>query len=318
MESNEAADIAQAAIALEKLRTRGFRLAFPHAVVAPVYKSWQPLADFVMLNMATVQPSHVGPLVAAIRARTPATEIATQVETQAQCTQLQALGVTLLQGKLLSEPEIFSSRLLVQAEVAALELLNLVSRSAPIEAVEDVLKKAPLLAVNLLQIIHSADVGLGQKVTSLREAILLLGYEKLGKWSAVVLETAALSDPNANLVHFDAMVRARLMELLAEQNAQSLNPGSAFLIGLMSKVDSMLGSSMHSALAKLSVNNEIAEFVLGREGVYGDMLVLAKACESEREADFSRAFSKLDFTLRQIHKAHTDALAWAEGVFHPA
>ena len=202
----------------------------------------------------------------------------------------------------------------MNSEISALELLRLVSQSASIEAVENVLKKDPALVVNLLRIINSAGGGLGYTVTSLREAVTLMGHAKLAKWSTLVLATASPPTADSNPAHFDAMVRGRMMELLAEQTTERLNPESAFLIGLLSRLDSMFVSSMQSALAKLSMNNEISEFVMGREGVYGDMLLLAKACESERESDFSRAFTKLNFTLRQIHKAHTDALAWADGV----
>lgn len=102
------------------------------------------------------------------------------------------------------------------------------------------------------------------------------------------------------------------MELLAEESQSQLDPGSAFLIGLLSQIDRMLGCPMPNALAQLSLSKEMTEILLGGEGVYGDMLSLAKACESDDEADFSLAFSKLNFTLRQVNIAQMEALAWAD------
>lgn len=102
------------------------------------------------------------------------------------------------------------------------------------------------------------------------------------------------------------------MELLAEDDRANLDPGTAFLIGLLSQIESMLGCPLQSALAQLSLNDDIVAILLGGEGVYGDMLALTKACELEDDVDFARAFGKLNFTLRQINIAQMEALAWAD------
>jgi EAL and modified HD-GYP domain-containing signal transduction protein len=103
-----------------------------------------------------------------------------------------------------------------------------------------------------------------------------------------------------------------MMELLAELDPAHLDPGSAFLIGLLSQIEGILGLPMQSALSQLSLNDEIVEILLGGQGTYSDMLSLTKACESEDDAEFSRAFGKLNFTLRQVNIAHMEALAWAD------
>lgn len=303
--------IAQVAVALGELRARGFRLSFPHVVVAPVYKPWQPLADFVKVDVAAVASAQLAPLVAAIRARTAATPIAMKIESAEQFAQVQALGVTHFQGYWFSQPELVSPRVLSPGAAGAIQLFNLVSQSAPVEEVENALKKDAALGINLLRIVNSASAGLPQKVTSLRQAVMLLGYEKLSKWSAMVLATSASTQ--SNMVNSSAIVRGRMMELLAQSDRDNLDPGTAFLVGLLSQIEGMLGSPMQSTLAQLSINESIVEVLLGGPGVYRDMLMLAKACESEDEAEFSRAFSTLNFTLRQINIAQMEALAWADG-----
>jgi EAL and modified HD-GYP domain-containing signal transduction protein len=307
---HDAARIEQVAIALGNLRARGFRLSFHHVVVAPVYKPWQPLADFVKVNLDSVSNDQLSPLVSAIRARTPATAIAMKVESLEQFAHLKSLGVKLFQGYWFSAPEVVEPRVLAPRQTSALELFNLISRSASIEEVENALKKDATLGVNLLRIINSAGVGLSQKVTSLRQAVMLMGYKKLTKWSALVLATS--SPHGSNLLTTCAIVRGRMMELLAEEDRSHLDPGSAFLIGLLSKIDSMLGCPMQNALLQLSLGKEIIDVLLGGESVYGDMLSLAKACESEDDAEFARAFDRLNFTHRQINIAQMEALAWAD------
>jgi EAL and modified HD-GYP domain-containing signal transduction protein len=307
---HDAAVIEALSVHLASLRARGFRLSFQHFVVAPVYKAWQPLADFVKVDLASVPAERLGALVAAIRARTPATCIAMKVESQAQFTHLQSIGVTLFQGYWFSKPELVMPRVLAPSQLVAVELFNLVSTSAPIDEVEDALKKDAALGVNLLRIINSAGVGLSQKVTSIRQAVMLMGYEKLTKWASLVLATSAFQ--SSSLVKSSAIARGRMMELLALEDRAQFDPGLAFLIGLLSQIDGLLGCTLEVALKQLSLDEEIVAVLLHGQGAYGDLLSLAKACESEDDADFSNAFSRLQFTLRQINIAQMEALAWTD------
>lgn len=302
--------IAEVALALADLRARGFRLSFQHFVIAPLYKAWQPLADFVKLDLASVSSTQLGPVLLAIRARTSATPIAMKVESNEQFAHLQSIGIRLFQGYWLSVPELLQPRVLAPAEVLAVELFNLVSESAPIADVENALKKDAALGVNLLRIINSAGVGLSQKVTSLRQAVMLMGYDKLAKWAALVLATSAFQV--SDLVKSSAIVRGRMMELLANEDQEHFDPGFAFLIGLLSQIDGMLGCPLRDALAQLSLSDAIVDVLLGGEGAYADMLALVIACEAEDDADFARAFSLLRFSLRQINIAQMEALAWAD------
>jgi EAL and modified HD-GYP domain-containing signal transduction protein len=302
--------IANVATALEELRARGFRLCFNYAVVAPPYKAWQAFADFVKIDLAAVTVQQLKPLVAAINTRTPAIAIATKVETVEQFKQLKSLEVKRFQGYWFSVPEIIRPRVLAPSESWAIRLFNLVSKAAPIDDIEDCLKKDDALGVNLLRIINSAGFGLSQKVTSLRQAVMLIGYEKLVKWSALVLATSSSKKPS--LLTSSSIVRGRMMELLAELDRPNLDPDTAFLIGLLSQVDAMLGCPLQSALDQLSLGDEITDALLNEGGNYGAMLTIAKACESDDESQFSRAFSKLNFTLRQINVAQMKALVWAD------
>jgi EAL and modified HD-GYP domain-containing signal transduction protein len=86
------------------------------------------------------------------------------------------------------------------------------------------------------------------------------------------------------------------------------------MVGLLSSVDVMLESPMQRVLSKLALNGDIVKSLFVRDGVLGDMLSLAEACETQKDLDFARAFSRLDFTLKQIHTAHIDALVWTDDV----
>jgi len=297
---------------LTALKSKGFRLSFHYSVVAPLYKSWQPLSNFVKVDVSTVPEPQVGALLSAIKSRTPATVIAAKVERGEQFEQLKAHGVDRFQGFWFSVPEVVTPRVLSPGELCAVQLFNLLRSAADLDVVEEVLKKDAGLSVSLLRIINSAGVGLSQKVTSLRQAVMLMGYEKLARWAAMLMATA--SKGSASLLSTSSVVRARMMELLALEQKGSVDSGTAFLVGLLSQLDRLLGTSMLHALNQLALDEEVKSALLNGGGAYGDLLALVVACESEDDAAFSAVFSRLNYTLRQINMAHMEALAWADGI----
>jgi c-di-GMP-related signal transduction protein len=304
--------IAQTALALADLKRRGFRLCFHHTVVAPAYKAWQPLASFVSMDTSVVKPEQLGQLVAAIQSRTSAQAIAQKVEYSAQFEALQALDVQMFQGYWFSKPEVLRPKVLSPGQISAMGLFNLLRAEAPIEDVEQALKKDAALGVNLLRIINSAGVGLNHRVTSLRQAVMLMGYNRLSRWSAMLLTTSA--EGGISVLSSAAVVRARMMELLAHQDLSATESDSAFLVGLLSLLDRMLGTNLQQALTQLALDGEVVQSLISPSGKYSDLLALASACESDDEVAFSAAFSSLNYSLRQINMAHMEALAWSDAL----
>jgi c-di-GMP-related signal transduction protein len=297
--------------ALQALKTRGFRLAFKHSVVAPVYKPWQGLADFVKINVSNTAPQQYKPLIAAARNRTPATLIAEKVESGVQFDAMCGLGVGIFQGYWFSIPETIQSTVLTPSQGIAIQLFQRVQAEASLDEVEALLKKDAALGVSLLRIINSASSGLRQKVVSLRQAIMLLGYSRLVRWAAMLLTHGK---SQVSLQGTSAVVRGRMMELLAQSNMDPDDAGTAFLVGLLSEIDTLLGQPMSDLVEQLALDDAVSHALLTGEGKFGTLLDLVRACESDDELAFSTAFSRLPYSLREINIAHMEALVWADGL----
>ena len=302
--------IAEVATLLERLRAQGFRLSFGHNVIAPVYKPWQALADFVQVGLSAAIQPNLQVLVAAIKDRTGAAIVAHKIEHAEQFELTRSLGVERFQGSLFSVPEVLQPRALSPGEMTAMKLFNMVRQGASLDAVEQTLKKDAALGVSLLRIINSAAMGLKQPVTSLRQAVQLMGYQKLGRWSAMLMTFANQS--STSLVGSSAVVRGRMMELLAQINLSDDEAGTVFLVGLLSQLDRMLGAPMETLLAGLDLEPEVTAALLQRSGQFGDMLSLVVACESEDEQAFSEVYARLNYSNHQINMAHLEALAWGD------
>ena len=298
---------------LTQLRERGFRLAFNHVALAPAYAAWRPLADYVKLDLGTLKPEQLAAYVATVKSRTQAQIVAEKVETQEQFSAMQAYGVTLFQGYWLAHPDVVKVKVVAPGKASVVKLFNLVSNRASPEAIEAVLKKDAILGFNLMRLINASSMGMPQEITSFRHALMLLGENKLTRWASLLL--AATSDNTAPpALGTNAVVRGRMMELLGTGTLGPEECDSAFLVGIFSLLDELLGMSMEDALALLLLPSAASEALLYGTGPYGTMLALTKACESQDEAAFGAAAAMLHFTSHHINVSHMEALIWAEAM----
>ena len=298
---------------LAEIAERGFGLAFDQSVLSPPYASWLPLAKFIKLDLANIKPASVEPLIRSAQKRCYAQLIAEKVETEQQFEQVLRLDVKLFQGYFFSKPVLIKGQSIRPAQATIIQLINLVRKQASAADIEVLLKRDTSLSFNLLRLINSAGFGLSCEVTSFRHAVMILGLKKLYRWAAMLLTTSRLGDTPPS-IGSTAIVRGRLMELLASELLPPEDCDNAFVVGVFSLLDSMLGVTMEKALATISLPAAVSDVLLHRTGVFAPFLELTLACEDVDDAAFAKSANALQLTSQQVNMAHLQALAWAESL----
>ena len=305
--------IAAALATFAQLRSRGFRLAFDQTLLRRNYVSWLPMASFIKLNMLEVPLAHADALVKFARAHTRADLVAEKVETQEQYDAMRALGIRLFQGFWFAKPDVVQAKTVRPSQTSVLQLINLVRKQSDTAELEELLKKEPTLSYNLLRFINSSGFGLSCEITSFRHAVMILGLKKLFRWAALLLTTTSAGCP-APVVGQTAVVRGRLMELLAQELLPPEETDNAFVVGVFSLLDSMLGLPMAQALGAVSLPLPVVDALLHRSGMFAPLLELTLACETEDATVFARAATALHLSNHQVNWAHLQALAWADSL----
>ena len=312
-DSATAEEIEARVATLDALRTRGFRLAFDQHVLKRSYVSWLPLAGFIKLDMQAFKPELAGPLVKFAGMHSQATLIAEKVETPEQYQLMADLGVKLFQGYWFAKPSLVKATTIRPSQATIIQLINLVRQQASTDQIEDLLKKDPTLSFNLLRFINSSGFGLSCEITSFRHAVMILGLKKLFRWAALLLTTSR-KDGTAPAVGQTAVVRGRLMELLAAELLPKEECDNAFVVGVFSMLDSMLNMPMERALESVALPDSVQQALLHNQGVFAPFLELTRACESGDDAAFARTAEALHLSNRQVNWAHLQALTWAENL----
>ncbi len=296
-----------------ELKTRGFRLAFDQQVLRRAYASWVPMAAFIKLDMSAFKPELAGPLVQFARTYSQAEIVAEKVETAEQFQRMADLGVKLFQGYWFAKPSLMQAKTIRPSQATIIQLINLVRRQGSTAEIEELLKRDPTLSFNLLRFINSSGFGLQCEITSFRHAVMILGLKKLFRWAALLLTTSrAGGSPPA--VGTMAVVRGRLMELLALELLPAEECDNAFVVGVFSMLDTMLGMPLDKALNSVALPESVLDALLHDRGIFAPFLALAKACESGDEAAFAHNAEQLQLSNHQVNWAHLQALAWADSL----
>ncbi len=187
------------------------------------------------------------------------------------------------------------------------ELINRVDRQESIDRLEAVLKNDPTLAFRLVRYINSAAFGLRVEISSFRHAIMMLGYQKLKRWLALLLASAS-SDPDMKPVMFAAVRRGLFMEELVRGAGDEQMGSEMFICGVFSLLDIMMGQPFDQLLKSIPVPQDVVDALVQHDGRYWPYLELVRAVERESLFDIRDAAESLMLSLAEINRALLRAL----------
>ena len=298
---------------LQQMHRRGFRMAFDYSVLTQQYEAWLPLASFIKFDLSILKVEAVAGFIKLAQTKSQARLIAKNVQTDKQFALVKELGVKLFQGHWFAKPVIVEGQRAHATQANIIRLIDLVRKQSSTSDIEELLKHDPMLSFNLLRFINSAGFGMKSEVTSFKHAVMLLGLNRLFKWAALLMTTSNKGGtPPA--VGTTAVVRGRLMEMLAHEKLPPEDCDNAFVVGVFSLLDTMLGMPMEAALATLTLPPHVNEALLHHTGPMADFLALTVACESSDDETFAAATQKLGLSSSHVNWCHLQALVWAESV----
>ncbi|HZE91710.1 MAG TPA: HDOD domain-containing protein [Rhizobacter sp.] len=194
-----------------------------------------------------------------------------------------------------------------------MELIRGVDAQEPIEKLELTLKRDPSLAFKLMRYINSPAFGLRVEISSFRHALMMLGYQRLKRWLALLLATAG-KDTNMKPVMFAAVRRGLLMEELVRSSGDDEMRNEMFICGVFSLLDRMFKQPFSELLKTIPVPPGVFQALVEETGPYYPYFKLVQAVENESVFDFRTAAEALMLSVSEINRAVLSALTSAAQV----
>ncbi|MCW2983349.1 MAG: hypothetical protein JWR63_919 [Conexibacter sp.] len=253
---------------LQELHAAGFEIALDDFVYSAAADDVLGLASIVKVDVldgglehATRQAQLLKPFGVRL--------LAEKVEDRAMFEHCRDLGYELFQGYFFCKPEIVVGRAIPTAASSSLHDIAVLSRSdATFEEIEAVVTRDPGLTLRLLRLLNSAAFSLRRRITSVHDAVTMLGAGTVRQW-AMMLVLGGFSSTCDELVP-TALSRARTLSQLAGRRGDDTDV--AFSVGLLSVADALLGVSMDVALDGLPLTDAVVDALLHRAGRDGAAL----------------------------------------------
>jgi len=231
--------------------------------------------------------------------------LAEKIETQENFRECYDAGCDYFQGYFFAKPENFSANKLNANILEVFELLKSVDKRVDFAHLEAQFKRQPELLVNLIKYLNSAAFGLRSKITSIKHAITLLGYDNLKRWLLILAyagNTAKISEHSPLLVN--AIHRAKFFEELSKFLKLSEHvTEKAYLMGLISHLDMIYKVPMQSVLEQMNLDTEINQAIINKNGILGDLFTLLQAIEADDLDKIELSLTRLSLSTENINEA---------------
>ncbi|MBU0755874.1 MAG: HDOD domain-containing protein [Planctomycetes bacterium] len=248
--------------AVRRLKEEGYTLALDDFMVKDLDNPLVDLVDLIKVDFSLTSGSEQERLADQLLAsKIPL--LAEKIESREEYQRALDLGYSLFQGYFYCKPTILRTARIPESKAQCIRLLEAVNREKiDLNLVEEIIKTDLAFTYKLLRFINSAHFGFCREISSIREALIVLGELRLRKWASLAA-CALMADDKPSELLATAMVRGRFCELLAEPACLPGRGNDLFLIGMFSILDALLDLSMDSLLQEISLHHELKDALLG-------------------------------------------------------
>jgi c-di-GMP phosphodiesterase len=284
--------------ALGGLRTGGYQVALDDFTLTPDIEPLLSRVDIVKLDLRALGPDGLTRLARDLSPR-GLTLVAEKLEDHADFEVALAAGCHLFQGYFFCRPELIEGTAVAPNQLALLKLAaDVQDPSIDLAALDRVISTDVALSYRLLRYINSAYFSLRRPVSSVMQAVTLLGIDNVRSWTTMMILAQIGGKPRELFI--TALVRARFCQLSGrDEEGQG---SELFALGLFSVVDALTDRPMANVVSSLPFSEPMRDALITRSGS-GRLLDCVVAME---EGKFRRARE----LVAGAPEHYLEALAW--------
>ncbi|MBN2870742.1 MAG: EAL domain-containing protein [Campylobacterales bacterium] len=237
------------------------------------------------------------------------TFIAEKIEDKEAWEKARSYGFNCFQGYYFSTPDLLKKENFDPDSALLLDLIYLLKTRAPLEELLAKFDTSPYLALNLLKFIQLNEGFSHDAISSVEQALVVVGRERLGSWLELMFyadgETGVFKENlHAKQITQQALQRAYLMEELAYITKKSTHLSHmAYITGILSMTEMMFHDSYAELLKQINVNKQIEDALLHRKGDLGRLLELVIAIEKNDLLRISAILLEMEISERELNKS---------------
>lgn len=306
--SAKAADDGEVVYQLQNLKSGGYTVVLDDASESDAENELFKLCDLVKIDIGGSQKS--AERMAELCQKANKQTIAKNVETQSQLELAKKLGCKYMLGYFFAHPNIKPGGELQPLPANLMEVMRLMAQPMPeINDIVDVMSRDAAMCQKILRLINSVYFGVSNKVSSISQAILILGLDYLREWVYLMGMQKLSNNDNVEAMKL-ALLLAKFCRRLSELIPEEAEKGDSFyLMGLMSML--VFGSDrvLAQALDEFPLSNDIKKGLLRRGGTYSDVFEMALAFVDGKWDEFDELSEKFELDHAEVSARYVACLS---------
>lgn len=278
---------------IDRLRKKGFKIALDDFTLQQVTQEELLPTLFKKVNIIKVdflstEPHERRQIESFAKKYRHITLLAEKIETEADHEEAKRNGYLLFQGYYFARPQIVKGKEIPANYLLHFQLIKEFNEEVPnVEKITELFMRDISLSYKLLRYINSLTFDIPHQISSINQAIMLMGLTEAKRWLRILLlRDLGMGEGRGQkkaLIE-RSLVRAKLIELMAKHHRKE-NPDEYFLAGLFSLIDVIMQSNLEDVIPQLSLSTRITDTLLGKETAIKPYLQLAISLETfEMEA----------------------------------
>jgi c-di-GMP phosphodiesterase len=290
------------------LRKMGYLLALDDFVPSPAMQPLIEIASYVKVDFR-LSDAGMRRQIHDLMRDSRAALLAEKVEDQEEFNVALAEGYEYFQGYFFCRPKIMVNRDIPPNRMNYLRLMaDLTREPLNLLAVTRNVELEPSLCYRLLRLANSALWGIRNDVTSVHDALMLVGEERFRILVSVAASCVLGQDQPPALISL-SLERARFCELVAPLVGE--NPTEQFMLGLLSLMDAMLETPMDSIAKSLPLRAKAKAALMGATNPVSVPLCLIRSFESGAWGTCSGTANDLGVSEETLARLYMEAVKWA-------
>lgn len=243
--------------------------------------------------------------------------LAEKIETREEYKQARNAGYVYFQGYFFAEPMIVSTKDVPAYFYSYYEIIRILTKTEPdVQTISKLIEQDLSLSYKLLKLINSPAYRPKLKISSIKQAVVLLGLTEIEKWISIlaVREASGKRDDFAKELISISLTRAKCCEQLSIYLKKAIPAASAFITGLYSLMDALLKMPMEKVLSELPLDDRICDALKGVENDLKSLLDLTIFVEKGDWNRIREICENLSINEGDVLGSYQNALSWSTHV----
>ncbi|WP_158233917.1 EAL and HDOD domain-containing protein [Sporosarcina sp. P34] len=305
---------------LKMFKEAGFTLVLDDFILQEQYLTYSQLfelVDIIKVDFMQTSIAEKHRIIAFLKRYPSITLLAEKVETEADYQLALKSGYDLFQGYFFAKPDIIKGAEIPSNTLTHLQIIKYFQKdSQSINQLSDLIMRDVSISYKLLRFINSLAFDIPRQISSIKQAIMMIGLNETKKWLQVLM----LHDLGQNLQdgRVKALIdlslrRARACELLAKYNRKP-NKDEYFLTGMFSLIDAVMQRKWEDVLPLLSLSDVIVDTLHGKQTEMSPYMKLIEAVEYFNWESVERISRQLAIPKKELSEIFLQALRWSHEI----